>query len=137
LRRVVVASPAYLAKRGTPMQPMDIAAHDVIVFGARGRWEFGAGAVRFSPRLNVTTAEAAIDAAVSGLGLTRVLSYQAVDALARGDLLQVLEPDGREDIPVHLLYLAGAHPPPKLRAFVDLAVPRLRQQLDGIGQALD
>ena len=54
------------------------------MFGGLGRWDFDEGAVRVTPRLTVSTAEAAIDAVVAGLGLTRVLSYQAVDALARG-----------------------------------------------------
>ena len=89
LRRVVVASPAYLARRGAPQRLDDVAAHDVVVFGGLGRWDFGDGAVRVvTPRLTVSTAEAAIDAVVAGLGLTRVLSYQAVDAFARGALVQ-------------------------------------------------
>jgi DNA-binding transcriptional LysR family regulator len=67
-----------------------------------------------------------------GIGITRVLSYQAVDALARGSLVQVLEPHTREQTPVHLLYPGGAHPPPKLRAFIDFAVPKLRQRLEEI-----
>ena len=139
LRRVVVASPAYLERRGAPARPDDIAAHDLIVFGglSAGCWEFGEHAVRISPRLTVTTAEAAIDAAVAGLGITRVLSYQAVDALARGALVRVLASSGRDEIPVHLLYPGGAHPPPKLRAFIDFAVPKLRRQLDEIDRALN
>jgi DNA-binding transcriptional LysR family regulator len=136
LRRVVVASPAYLAAHGAPSTPDDIVAHDVITFGGLGRWEFAERVVRVAPRLTVNTAEAAIDATVAGLGLTRVLSYQAVDALARGDVVQVLGAHGRDETPVHLLYPGGAHPPPKLRAFIDFAVPRLRQRLDGIGRAL-
>lgn len=139
LRRVVVAAPAYLARRGAPERPQDIVQHDVIRFGGLGggRWEFGADhAINVAPRLAVTTAEAAIDAVASGLGITRVLSYQAVDALARGSLVQVLEQYGREEIPVHLLYPGGAHPPPKLRAYVDFAVPRLRARLDEIARTL-
>jgi len=140
LRRIVVASPDYLKRSGMPEHPDDVAAHDVIVFGGLGgsRWDFGAGekAVRFTPRLTVNTAEAAMDAVMSGLGMTRVISYQAVDALARGDVVQVLERYGKEETPVHLLYPAGAHPPPKLRAFIDLAVPKLRKRLDEIGRAL-
>lgn len=136
MRRVVVAAPAYLAARGTPATLDEIAAHDVIVFGGAARWDFGAGAVRFSPRLSVTTAEAAIDATVAGLGLTRVFSYQAVDALSRKEVVQVLDAHGREETPVHLLYPGGAHPAPKLRAFIDFAVPRLRQRLEDVASAL-
>ena len=139
LRRVVVAAPSYLARRGTPQRPADISDHDVVVFGGLGAasWDFGAGgAVRISPRLTVTTAEAAIDAASEGIGITRVLGYQAVDALARGAVHQVLTEFGREESPVSLLYPGGAHPPPKLRAFIDFAAPKLRVRLGEIARAL-
>ena len=137
LRRVMVASPNYLARRGTPATVDDIAAHDAIVFGGLPRWDFGEKALRLLPRLSVSTAEAAIDAAAGGLGITRVLSYQAVDALARGDVVQVLPLFGADETPAHLLYPGGAHPPPKLRAFVDFAVPVLRRALEKIATALD
>ena len=139
LRRVVVAAPSYLARRGTPQRPADIAGHDVVVFGGLGgaSWDFGAaGAVRISPRLSVTTAEGAIDAVSEGIGLTRVLGYQAVDALARGAIRQVITEFGREESPVSLLYPGGAHPPPKLRAFIDFAAPKLRVRLGEIARAL-
>ena len=140
MRRIVVASPDYLTRRGRPEHPDDVAAHDVVVFGGLGggRWDFGPGgsAVRFTPRLTVTTAEAAIDAVEAGLGLTRVLGYQAVDALRAGRVVQVLAAYGSDETPVHLLYPGGAHPPPKLRAFIDSAVPKLRKRLEEIAQAL-
>ena len=140
LRRVVVAAPSYLARRGTPQRPAEIADHDVVVFGGlgAGQWDFGAdGSVRLSPRLTVNTAEAAIDAVAEGTGITRVLGYQAVDALQRGAVVQVLGAFGREESAVYLLYPGGAHPPPKLRAFIDFAAPKLRARLAGIEQALD
>jgi DNA-binding transcriptional LysR family regulator len=84
----------------------------------------------------VNTAEAALDTVVAGLGLTRVLSYQAVDARSRGHVMQVLESSARDEIPVHLLYPGGAHPPPKLRAFIDRALPQLRARLAAIDAAL-
>jgi DNA-binding transcriptional LysR family regulator len=138
LRRVVVAAPDYLERRGMPERPDDIAAHDVIVFGGVGgqQWAFAGGAVRVVPRLTVTTAEAAIDAVTSGIGITRVFSYQAVDALERGTVVRVLNGYEGDEIPVHLLYPGGAHRPPKLRAFIDHAAPRLRVRLDGIAATL-
>jgi DNA-binding transcriptional LysR family regulator len=136
LRRVVVASPDYLARRGRPERLEDLAAHDIVMFGGLGRWDFGDANLRLVPRLAVNTAEAAIDTVVAGLGLTRVLSYQAVDALSLGLVVPVLEPFSHEQIPVHLLYPGGAHPPPKLRAFVDFALPRLRARLAAIDAAL-
>jgi len=137
LRRVMVASPDYLERRGVPASLHDLATHDIVMFGGLGRWEFREGAVRLTPRLSVTTAEAAIDAAAAGAGITRVLSYQAVDALKRSRVVQVLAAMESEETPVHLLYPAGAHPPPKLRAFVDFAVPRLRRALDEIEETLN
>ncbi|HKS61969.1 MAG TPA: LysR family transcriptional regulator [Xanthobacteraceae bacterium] len=139
LRRVVVAAPSYLQQRGAPQHPAEIAGYDVVVFGGlgAGQWDFGAdGAVRLSPRPTVTTAEAAIDAVSEGMGITRVLGYQAADALARGAVTQLLAAFGREATPVSLLYPGGAHPPPKLRAFIDFAVPKLRARLAEIEQAL-
>src|SRR6195256_2730752 len=69
LHRVVVAAPDYLERRGTPQSPADLAEHDVIMFGGVGgqQWEFAGKSVRVAPRLSVTTAEAAIDAAASGI----------------------------------------------------------------------
>jgi DNA-binding transcriptional LysR family regulator len=138
LRRVAVAAPDYLARRGIPRQPDDLAGHDVIVFGGVGgqQWQFAGRTVRVVPRLTVTTAEAAIDAATSGIGITRVFSYQAVDALARGAVARILIAHETEEIPVHLLYPGGAHRPPKLRAFIDDAAPRLRERLDDIARML-
>jgi DNA-binding transcriptional LysR family regulator len=139
LRRVVVAAPDYLARHGTPERPDDIAGHDVIVFGGIGgqQWEFAGKIVRVVPRLTVTTAEAAIDAVTAGIGITRVFSYQAVDALARGTVMRILAEYEGDEIPVHLLYPGGAHRPPKLRAFVDYAAPRLRQRLEEIARMME
>lgn len=136
LQHVVVASPAYVARRGTPTRPEELIAHDAIIFGALGgqRWGFAGGSVRVTPRLSVTTAEAAIDAVVSGMGVTRVLSYQAIDAITNGSVVRMLGEYETEQIPVHLIYPGGAHPPPKLRAYVDFAVPRLRRRIEDIAK---
>jgi len=92
--------------------------------------------VRIAPRLTVSTAEAAIDAAVSGFGITRVLSYQAADSLAAGLLVRLLGRHDLDDLPVHVLYPGGRHSAPKLRAFVDFAVPRLRQRLAQVARVI-
>ena len=140
LRRVAVAAPAYLKRRGRPKMPRDLAGHDVIAFsGMDGieRWRFAGGVeAAIKPRLIVNTAEAAIDAAISGFGITRVLSYQAVDALSDKSLVRVLRDHEGDDIPVHVLYPDGRYPPPKLRAFLDALVPRLRQRCDQIAKSL-
>jgi DNA-binding transcriptional LysR family regulator len=140
LRRVAVAAPGYLKRRGRPKIPRELAAHDVIAFsGMDGieRWRFAGGVeAPIKPRLIVNTAEAAIDAAVSGFGVTRVLSYQAVDRLADKSLIRLLREHEGDEIPVHVVYPDGRHPPPKLRAFLDALVPRLRQRCDQIAKAL-
>jgi DNA-binding transcriptional LysR family regulator len=140
LRRVVVAAPAYLKRRGTPKTPRDVAAHDIIAFsGMDGleRWVFAGGVeAPIKPRLIVNTAEAAVDGAVSGFGMTRVLSYQAVDALSEKVLVRLLRDNEGDEIPVHVVYPDGRHPPPKLRAFLDALVPRLRQRCEQISRSL-
>ena len=111
VRRIVVASPDYLARRGTPQVPADLEAHAVVAFsGIAGveHWLFraatGEASIAIQPRLVVTTAEAAMDAARTGVGLTRVLSYQAADDVARGSLLRVLPGYEGDDVPIHLVY---------------------------------
>jgi DNA-binding transcriptional LysR family regulator len=133
VRRIVVAAPSYLATRRAPEIPDDLASHDIISYEGvfdSVRWTFRTGSdhrnVAATPRLIVNTAEAAIDAAVSGLGVTRVLSYQAQSGIANGSLLPLLRDFQGEPLPVHVLYPAGLHPAPKLRAFLDFAVPGLR-----------
>ena len=141
LRRVVVAAPSYLDRRGRPAAPGDLAAHDVIAFiGIEGaeRWRFRGGVdASIKPRLIVNTAEAAIAAARSGFGITRVLSYQAAGALANKTLTRLLREYEGADAPVHVVYPDGRHPPPKLRAFLDALVPRLRQRCAQIAGSID
>lgn len=136
VRTVVCASPAYLAKRGTPKAPAELAAHDCIAFTglmSSGSWTFGRRrlktSIRVRPRLTVDTAEAAIDAAMAGVGLTRVLSYQVEQAVRKGALAIVLNAFEPEPLPVSLVYDRHGPVPLKLRAFVDFAIPRLRTRL--------
>jgi DNA-binding transcriptional LysR family regulator len=83
-------------------------------------------------RLTVTTAEAALDAAIAGAGLTRVLSYQAAAAVRDGRLVRVLQDFEPEPNPISLIYPSGRLVPLKLRAFLDFAVPRLKARLQEI-----
>ena len=143
VHRVVVAVPDYVTKHGMPQVPADLQGHDIVAFAgisAIDRWIFrgtaGEATVAISPRLVVTTAEAAIDAARAGCGITRVLCYQAADHLARGALLRLLSDYEGDELPIHMLYPAGRYPPPKLRAFLDFSVPRLRRRCDAIERAI-
>jgi DNA-binding transcriptional LysR family regulator len=136
LRRVVCASPKYLSNRGTPARVQDLAAHDCVSFASLApadTWRFpgdrGEVAVPIRARLTVSTAEAAIDAAVAGLGITCVLSYQVESALRAGELKLILESFEPAPIPVSLLYASQGRLPLKLRALLDFASPRLRARL--------
>lgn len=134
MRRVVVASPDYLAARGTPQSPAELSAHDAIGFsqtdGIVAPWSFKGARDGTQPRIRLATnaGEVAIDAAVRGQGLARALRYQ-IDAQVRAGRLQIVlaefEP---EPLPVHLVHMAGRMAPAKLRAFIDFATDRLRRE---------
>ena len=134
VRRIVVASPDYLARRGVPSRPADLAAHDAI-FGTSGttplEWRFGsarnATLVRLQPRFMVNEIEAQLMAARAGRGIARVLSYQAAEDLAAGSLVRLLRDFEPAALPVQLITPGGSYMAPKVRAFLDYAAPALRQ----------
>jgi DNA-binding transcriptional LysR family regulator len=139
IRRVVCASPDYLAQRGTPLHPSDLLAHDCIRFAglmASVEWTFRVGkadtAIGIRSRLVVNTAEAAIDAAVAGLGVTRVLSYQVEAARRAGRLVILLEDYELPPSPVSLVHAGQGLLPLKTRAFLDFAAQRLRKRIAAI-----
>jgi len=137
IRRVVCASPAYLERFGTPRSLDDVAAHRCITFDgleAPTAWNFvGADGQKrqalVRSRMTVSTADSAIEAAVLGLGLTRLLSYQVADALHDGRLVRVLIDEESPAVPASLIYPGQGRLPMKTRAFIDFAVGRLRDRL--------
>lgn len=142
VRMVACASPAYLAAREPLVEPGDLSAHPCITFHGRNspsEWTFRRGRadlpVPIRSRLVVNTAEAAIDAAASGLGVTRVLSYQIADALRVKHLTEILSDFEPEPYPVSLVYAEQGLLPLKTRAFVDFAKDRLVQRIDRLGAA--
>lgn len=138
---VTCASPDYLAERGTPQTPQDLEAHRCISFegphSARS-WTFarGAGPVFIRPPLSVNTADAVIDAAIAGVGIARVSSYQAAAALRSGALVPVLQNYVPDALPIHLVHAPQPLLPLKLRAFLDFSGPRLRIALSEIKTAM-
>jgi DNA-binding transcriptional LysR family regulator len=137
MRRMVVASPAYLARRGEPKTVAALARHE-IVFQASAdglnEWEFalpnGAIArVRPNGRFVVNQAEAAIDAACAGRGLIRARSYQVVDEIACGKLVRVLRSFEPPPTPVNLVFAGRRYLAQRIRAFVDLAAVELERYL--------
>ncbi len=133
VRRALVASPAYLAKRGTPRGPEDLAGHDLVAsdtFAAAGAWRFGADmkrSVRVEPRLVTNSVDAAIEAAIAGVGIARVLNYQTDGHVAAGRLAYVMPDFDPPPTPVHLVTQANRLRSPNVRAFLDEARRRLRR----------
>jgi DNA-binding transcriptional LysR family regulator len=138
VRRVVCASPEYLAQQGVPMAPEALAHHHCISFSGLSQmesWGFPINGtekqVLIHARLTVNTAEAAMDAARAGLGLTRVLSYQIAAAQKAGQLVRVLQAFEPPAVPVSLVFDGQSALPLKLRAFLDFAAQRLKARLKG------
>lgn len=128
-RRVVVAAPGYLARAGTPQAPRDLLRHDLIRFSGFDRpedWHFAKDGVEeripVTPRFTTNSADAAICAAELEGGLTRVLSYQATEALRAGRLVRVLDGYETEVRPIQIVRPAARLVPAKLRAFTEMAV---------------
>jgi DNA-binding transcriptional LysR family regulator len=133
VRRVVVASPGYLTRRGTPAKPTDLADHDTIFSTSVSpavEWRFGPRqrtVVRLAPRFLVNDVDAQLAAARSGQGIVRVLSYQVFDDLGAGRLIRLLQPFEPPPLPVQLVHLSRAHVQPKIRAFLDFAAEQLSE----------
>jgi DNA-binding transcriptional LysR family regulator len=134
--RVVCASPAYFSVHGVPALPRELTDHHCVSFDAMSSpeaWSFQLDGVDtrvpVHSRLVVNTAEAAIDAAIAGVGVTRVLSYQIETAQRHGRLQTALRTFEPPPLPVSLVYTGQRRLPLKLRAFLDYAGPRLRDRL--------
>lgn len=134
VRQMICASPDYLQRHGEPLTPGELSAHSLVVCSADNRtldWRFQVqGVIRnpaLKPTLRCTTQLAAINAAVSGAGLTSCLSYQIHQHLDAGRLQPVLHAFGQAPLPVHLVYREGLRASARVRSFVDFAVARLRR----------
>lgn len=133
VRRVLVAAPSYLKAHGVPQRPEDLAQHTIA--SAAGvtpvsEWRFNDGGKallqRVQPRLRSTTNDSAIAAAVAGLGITRLMSYQVAAHVRSGALQLLLDDFETAPLPVHVVHHEGRRATQKVRAFVDLAVDTLR-----------
>lgn len=136
VRRVLVASPEYLTRRGLPAQPTDLKLHSMIAFTgllATREWRFGdeqnSTTITINPTLEINDAQAAINAAEMGHGVTVALSYMTHDRVRQGKLVEVLGRFAPPPRPVHLVYAQTRLLAPKTRAFVDFAAPRLKSLL--------
>lgn len=136
VRRVLCASPDYLATHGIPQAPEDLPKHNIIF--ARGlnpanemRFLHNGQplTVKLQPMLSVSDNDSAAGAAMAGLGITRLLNYQIAEQLRVGKLQIVLGEFENAAIPVHILHREGRHSSAKIRSFVDLMAERLRAEL--------
>jgi DNA-binding transcriptional LysR family regulator len=139
VRWLFCASPDYLARRGTPATAEALSDHDVVAFeiGQPQRsWPVGSGAsartIAVNPRLAVNTADAVVEAAAAGLGIARVMSYQAATAISKGEVIPILAGLGGDPLPVSLLHPAQRVQPLKRRAFLDFVIPRLTEALQSV-----
>jgi len=127
VRRVLVASPDYLARRGTPARLTDLYDHCLIAFDnftANDEWRFGVtekAVVKVAPRLRVNSVDATIDALLSGVGIGRLLSYQVAEFVARGQLVEALAEHAPFPVPIHMVFQANRQRSPNVRAFLDAA----------------
>jgi DNA-binding transcriptional LysR family regulator len=144
VRRVIAAAPSYLAKHPRIREPGDLAKQQIISMNHFGldSWSFppaGGSAiprtVQFTPRLVVNSVRAAVASAVEGHGVTRLFSYQVAEDVREGRLQIVLRSDEYAPLPVNVVTPEGRLSVPKVRAFVDFVVPRLRAQFARLAAA--
>jgi DNA-binding transcriptional LysR family regulator len=141
IRRVVTASPGYLIRHPKIVAPADLAKHQIVAmthFGSNS-WSFPplvgsniARTVPLTPRLIVNSIRAAVNSASEGHGVTRLFSYHIAREVKAGQLRLLLQGDEYPSLPVHLLSPQGRLSVPKVRAFVDFAVPRLKAYFAGL-----
>jgi len=137
VRRVVAAAPSYLAQHPRIAEPADLAQHRVVSMTHFGidSWSFPpapgtstARTVQFAPRLIVNSVRAAVASAAEGHGVTRLFSYHVGEEVRAGRLKIVLGDAEHAPLPVHIITPEGRLSVPKVRAFVDFALPRLKAQ---------
>ena len=141
VRRVLAASPRYLAQHPPIREPADLAQHQIIAITHFGidSWSFPPSpgsvvprSVQFTPRFIVNSIRGAVAFAVEGRGVTRMFSYHIAKEVNEGALQVLLAGDEHEPLPVHLVSPHGRLSVPKVRTFVDFALPRLRASFAGL-----
>lgn len=133
VKRIICAAPDYLARHPALHTPQDLVGQTIISaspVSAGMEWHLGSGkqqcSVRIQPRLTVTSNAAAIAAALSGFGITRLMSYQVAEHLAAGSLVRLLPDYEPPALPVHIIHQEGRQASAKVRALVDVLLAQLR-----------
>ena len=134
VRRVICASPDYLARQGIPTAPDDLQDHTIISASSvtpNPEWKLmdqgQPRSVRLQARMITTTNDSAVHAALTGFGVTRLLSYQVAEHLRSGRLKTVLPDFEPAALSIHVVHREGRQAPQRVRASLDLAIERLRQ----------
>ncbi|SDH89235.1 transcriptional regulator, LysR family [Bradyrhizobium sp. Rc2d] len=144
ISRVVVAAPRYLRQHPRITEPGDLAKHQIVAMThlpnsltfAPQADSSAPRTVQFTPRLAVNSTYAAVASAVAGRGVARMYSYQVAEQVARGELEIVLAGGEDPEMPAHLICPQGRISVPKVRAFIDFAVPRLKKQFAGLRKSV-
>ncbi|WP_200939834.1 LysR family transcriptional regulator [Brevundimonas sp. Root1279] len=131
--RSIVASPAYLARMGTPRTPEDLHGHNCLNFNFRRAepvWPFvRAGreyALSVTGNVEANNGDTLVQLAREGVGIVRVGSFNVVEDVAAGRLVEVLEPFNPGDREaIHAVFVGGANTPARVRVFVDFLAERL------------
>lgn len=133
VQKILCASPEYIAQRGMPTDLASLSEHDCITFeglDSATHWRFSANneelSVPVNSRIRANSTDIAVHSARQGLGIARVLSYQALPWLKSGELNRVLQEFAPEPFPVNLLYIRQDVLPLKQRSFIDFMTPRLQ-----------
>ena len=133
-RRVIVASPAYLAAHGTPQVPEDLHDHNCLNFSFRRAepvWPFRRDGQEFAlsvkGNIEANNGETLGQLAANGVGIARVGAFSVVPEIAEGSLVPILEAYNPGDIePIHAVFVGGATTPARVRVFVDFLAANLR-----------
>lgn len=133
-RRVIVASPEYLRRRGTPLLPEDLHHHECLNFSFRRAepiWPFRRDGMDFAlsvkGSIEANNGETLGQLAANGVGIARVGAFSVVDDIAQGRLVPILEDYNPGDVEqIHAVFVGGANTPARVRAFVDFLADRLR-----------
>lgn len=136
VRQILCASPAYLDAEGTPQHPDHLAKHTLIAANQTSthskEWNFYSNgkntATKISPRLMVTSNDAAIRAATEGFGITRILSYQARHQISNGSLKTLMNDFEPPALPIHIIHREGRYKSARVRSFIDYLVENFKNQ---------
>jgi DNA-binding transcriptional LysR family regulator len=132
MERVICASPAYLARHGTPRRPEDLLGHNCLLFAGVPqfqRWPFrtaeGVRDVAVTGTVSASSAETLVQLAVMGLGVIRLADVIVGDAIARGQLVPVLaDAHHVEPLPLHAVFPHGRHRSPRVAALVEFLLEK-------------